>query len=160
MKAASVNEIKAELKERSKQDLIEICLRLARYKKENKELMDFMLFQSHDLEAYIQNVKELINDGFTQVNTSNIFFAKKTLRKVLRIANKYIRYSGSKTAEAEILMHYLTNFRGIRLPWQKTKATRNIYDAQLKKIRAAIDTMHEDLQYDYKRALERLMIED
>ena len=160
MKAASVNEIKTELRERSKQELIDICVRLARYKKENKELMDFMLFQSHDLEAYIQSVKALINEEFSQVNTSNIYFAKKTLRKVLRIANKYIRYSASKTAEAEILMHYLTNFKGIRLPWQKTKATRNIYEAQLKKVRAAIDTMHEDLQYDYRRALERLEIED
>jgi prophage maintenance system killer protein len=158
MKAASLSEIKEQLKERSKQEVTDICLRLARYKKENKELIDFLLFHSNDQEGYIQSVKEEIDDNFRQVNTTNIYFAKKTLRKVLRLANKHIRYTGNKTAEVEILMHYLTNFRGIKLPWQKTKATRNIYDAQLKKVRAAIETMHEDLQYDYKRELERLLV--
>lgn len=158
MKASSVHEIKQELKERDKKELVEICLRLAKYKKENKELIDFMLFQSHDLEDYIDQVKAEIDEGFSQMNTTNLYFAKKTIRKVLRIANKYIRYSGSKTAEVEILMHYLTNFKGIKLPWQKTKATKNIYDAQLKKIRAAIATMHEDLQWDYLKQVERLEI--
>ena len=158
MKASSVHEIKQELKERDKKELVEICLRLAKYKKENKELIDFMLFQSHDLEDYIDQVKAEIDEGFSQMNTTNLYFAKKTIRKVLRIANKYIRYSGSKTAEVEILMHYLTNFKGIKLPWQKTKATKNIYDAQLKKIRAAIASMHEDLQWDYLKQVERLEI--
>ena len=158
MKASSVHEIKQELKERDKKDLVEICLRLAKYKKENKELIDFLLFQSHELEGYIDQVKAEIDEGFSQMNTTNLYFAKKTIRKVLRIANKYIRYSGSKSAEVEILMHYLTNFKGIKLPWQKTKATKNIYDAQLKKIRAAIATMHEDLQWDYLKQVERLEI--
>ncbi|HEY0731293.1 MAG TPA: hypothetical protein VGD33_02645 [Chitinophagaceae bacterium] len=158
MKASSVHEIKLELKEKDKKELVEICLRLAKYKKENKELIDFMLFQSHDLEDYIDQVKAEIDEGFSQMNTTNLYFAKKTIRKVLRIANKYIRYSGSKTAEVEILMHYLTNFKGIKLPWQKTKATKNIYDAQLKKIRAAIASMHEDLQWDYLKQVERLEI--
>ena len=158
MKASCVHEIKLELKEKDKKELVEICLRLAKYKKENKELIDFMLFQSHDLEDYIDQVKAEIDEGFSQMNTTNLYFAKKTIRKVLRIANKYIRYSGSKTAEVEILMHYLTNFKGIKLPWQKTKATKNIYDAQLKKIRAAIASMHEDLQWDYLKQVERLEI--
>lgn len=158
MKASSVHEIKQELKDRDKKELVEICLRLAKYRKENKELIDFILFQSHDLEGYIDQVKTEIEEGFSQMNTNNLYFAKKTIRKVLRIANKYIRYSGSKTAEVEILMHYLTNFKGIKLPWQRTKATKNIYDAQLKKIRAAIATMHEDLQWDYLKQVERLEI--
>ena len=158
MKASSVHEIKQELKERDKKELVEICLRLAKYKKENKELIDFILFQSQNLEDYIDQVKAEIDEGFSQMNTTNLYFAKKTIRKVLRIANKYIRYSGSKSAEAEILMHYLTNFKGIKLPWQKTKATKNIYDAQLKKIKAAIATMHEDLQWDYLKQVERLEI--
>ena len=158
MKASSVHEIKQELKERDKKELVEICLRLAKYKKENKELIDFILFQSHNLEDYIDQVKAEIDEGFSQMNTTNLYFAKKTIRKVLRIANKYIRYSGSKSAEVEILMHYLTNYKGIKLPWQKTKATKNIYDAQLKKIRVAIATMHEDLQWDYLKQVERLEI--
>ena len=77
---------------------------------------------------------------------------------MLRIANKHIRYTGSKTAEAEILLHYLTNFKGLKLSWQKSTALVNLYKSQLKKIENAIATMHEDLQYDYQRELDRLKL--
>lgn len=158
MKPASVNEIKQRLKELDKKELIEICQRLARFKKDNKELLTYLLFEEDDLSHYIKNVKEEIDEGFRQVNTSNVYFAKKTIRKILRISNKYIRYTGSKTAETEILLHYLTNFKGLTLPWRKSTALANLYASQLKKIEAAINTMHEDLQYDYRREVERLKI--
>jgi len=156
MKPASVNEIKQKLKDIDKKDLIEICQRLARFKKENKELLTYLLFEEDDLPNYIKNVKEEIDEGFSQVNTSSVYFAKKTIRKVLRIANKHVRYTGCKTAEAEILLHYLTSFKGLNLNWQKSTALVNLYKSQLKKIEAAIASMHEDLQYDYRRELERL----
>ena len=156
MKAASVNEIKQELKSRNSGELVELCLRLARYKKENKELLTYLLFEADDLSLYIRQVNEEIDEGFLQVNTSNIYFAKKTIRKVLRLANKHIRYTGSKTAEAEILMHYLTSFKGLKIGWQKSTALSNLYQSQVKKVRAAIGTMHEDLQHDYLRELRRL----
>src|SRR5215203_6161511 len=107
MKAASVNEIKQELKDLNALQLTELCLRLARFKKENKELLTYLLFEAHDLAGYILSVKEQMDENFAEINTSNIYFAKKTLRKILRLANKHIRYTGSKEAEAEILLHYL-----------------------------------------------------
>src|SRR5690349_21113772 len=127
MKPASVNEIKQKLKELEKKELIEICQRLARFKKDNKELLTYLLFEEEDLSNYISNVKEEIDEGFRQVNTSNVYFAKKTIRKILRISNKYIRYTGSKTAETEILLHYLTNFKGLFLTWRKSTALSNLY---------------------------------
>ena len=158
MKPASVNEIKQKLKERDKTELIEICQRLARFKKENKELLTYLLFEEDDLPGYIKNVKEEIDEGFSLVNTSNVYFAKKTIRKVLRIANKHIRYTNSRIAEVEILLHYLTNFKGMNLNWKKSTALINLYKAQLKKIDAAILTMHDDLQYDYRREWDRLTL--
>jgi hypothetical protein len=53
-------------------------------------------------------------------------------------------------------MHFLTNLKGLRIPWRKSTALVNLYQAQLKKIGTAIDTMHEDLQWDYRKGLERL----
>jgi gas vesicle protein len=158
MKPASVNKIKQKLKETEKKDLVEICQRLARFKKENKELLTYLLFEEDDLPNYIKNVKQEIDEGFTQVNTSNVYFAKKTIRKMLRTANKHIRYTSSKTAEVEILLHFLTNFKGLSLVWQKSTALTNLYKTQLKKISSAIQTMHEDLQYDYRRELNLLQI--
>lgn len=156
MKAASVNEIKQQLKEVNPVELIELCLRLARFKKENKELLTYLLFEADDLQAYIANVKKQIDEEFSQINLTNVYFAKKTIRKILRLANKYIRYTGSKEAEIEILLYYLTNLKGLKISWHKSTALTNLYNAQIKKINAAIGTMHEDLQHDYQRNLDRL----
>jgi len=119
-------------------------------------ILSFLLFEADDLPAYISSVKQQIDEEFSQINTSNIYFAKKTIRKILRTANKHIRYTASKEAEAEILIHYLTNFKGLKISWNKSTALVNLYNAQIKKIKAAIATMHEDLQYDYLRSVERL----
>ena len=156
MKSASVSEIKEELKSVSPARLSALCLHLARYKKDNKEYLTYLLFEEDDLPAYIKNVKEEMDESFAQINTSNLYYAKKSLRKILRSANKYIRYTTSKSAEAEILMHYLTNFKGLKIPFHKSTALTNLYVAQLKKISAALNTMHEDLQYDYLKELKRL----
>lgn len=156
MKAATAQEIKAGLKQKDEKELVDICLRLARYKKENKELLTFLLFEVDDLPEYVKSVNEEIDEIFAGVNTSSVYFAKKGIRKALRTANKYIRYAGDKAVEVEILLHYCTDFKGLKLSWQKSTLLSNIYQAQLKKIDAALNSMHEDLQYDYRRSFERL----
>jgi len=158
MKAASVNEIKRELKDVNPVELVELSLRLARYKKENKELISYILFEAHDQQQYIKNVKEEIDKAFSQINISNLYFAKKTLRKILRMANKFIRFAANKTTEVEILLHYCTNFKGLKKIWNKSTALTNVYNSQLKKIETSVTTMHEDLQHDYLKELRRLEI--
>jgi hypothetical protein len=156
MKIASVNEIKDELGHVSQKDLVKLCLQLAKFKKENKELLTYLLFESHDLQGYITNVKNQMNEQFTEVNSSSLYFAKKTLRKILRIANKYIRHTGSKEAEVEILLHYCESLVNSGIAFKKSTALNNIYIAQIKKIKLGIAGLHEELAYDYVRQLEEL----
>jgi hypothetical protein len=156
MKAASIAELKTELKRVPQAELIETVLRLARYKKENKELLSYLLFEADDLQGYIQSVQKEIEDGFDEINTSHMHYAKKGVRKVLRITNKHIRYTGSKTAEVELLLHFCRVLKESGIKLAKSPQLANLYAAQVKKIRAAIATMHEDLQYDYISELEEL----
>ena len=156
MKTPSVSEIKEQLKAIPQKQLVEYCIRLAKYKKENKELLTYLIFEENDIEGYIRSAKEEIDEVFTEVNMTNAYFAKKTLRKILRIANRRIRYTGNKTAEVEILMHYCAKFKEMPLKWEKSQVLVNIYNSQLNKIKAAIATMHEDLQYDYLKETVRL----
>ena len=58
MKAVSISEIKKELTNLDGKTLQEICLRLAKYKLENKELLTYLLFEAHDESSYISLVKE------------------------------------------------------------------------------------------------------
>lgn len=150
MKAASVHEIKQALLSNSSKELAELCLRLAKFNKENKELLTYLLFEAHNEEAYIAEVNQQISEEFDEIDPGqNLYFVKKTLRKILRIASKHIRYTGSKQAEVAILLHFSLTLKKSGIPFMKSTALANLYKQQIKKIHAAISTLHEDLQYDY-----------
>ena len=156
MKAATVNEIKQELQHLPKEKLLALCLRLARFKKENKELLTFLLFEAGDMAAYIQNIKFEMDEQFAAINTSSVYFVKKSLRKIIRIAAKYIRYSGSAAVEAELLLYCCQLIKGMSTAIKSNTVIINIYQQQLKKINTAVANMHEDLQYDYLKQLQPL----
>ena len=88
MKAATINEIKLELNNTPSQQLVELCLRLAKFKKENKELLSYLLFEAFDENAYVENIKQEALLQFEEINTSSLYFVKKSLRKILRILNQ------------------------------------------------------------------------
>ncbi len=156
MKAATINELKQELVNSSPTQLTELCLRLARFKKENKELLTYLLFEAHDTAAYIRSVKEEMDSQFEGMNKSNVYFVKKTLRKIIRTAAKYTRYSGLATVEIELLIYFLATMKGLNIPIDKNPVLTNIYQNQLKKVNKAIETLHEDLQYDYLKETRKL----
>ena len=159
MKAASLNEIKQELQNLSAKEMGELCLHLAKYKKENKELLTYLLFEAHDVEAYTKLIKENISEMFKDVNTSNFYFAKKTLRRILRQANKHIRYISGKQAEVEIRIFFCYELKATGIAVHKNKALNNMYQQQLKKIKAALASLHEDVQYDFMKHVEQLVVE-
>lgn len=156
MKAATINELKQELLNTPPAKVTELCLRLARFKKENKELLTFLLFEADDIPSYIANVKQEMDTQFESINKSNVYFVKKTLRKILRITNKYIRYSSNTDVETELLIYFCTTVKSMGTGINNNQIIINIYRNQLKKIDKAISTMHEDLQYDYLKAVKAL----
>jgi len=149
MKSASISELKATLKPMSQAQLVDLCLRLARAKKDNKELLTFLLYEADDLPAYLQSIKKEIDTEIAGINTGNLHWVKKSLRKILRIINKHIRYTGSKMAEAELRLHFCAQLKQARIPVLKSNALAKLYNGQLLKIETAIKTLHEDLQRDY-----------
>lgn len=156
MQTASLSHLKKELKSKSDEELLAICLRLGRYKKENKELMHYLLLEAHDEAAYVDQIKMDIADGFETINESNLYYAKKGIRKVLKVANKHIRYSGNKTSEVEVLLYFVRQIKDMRISILDSKVLVNLYFNQIKKIEKALGTLHEDLQYDYNMELESL----
>lgn len=156
MKAATIHEIKQELNNLSPSELAELCLRLAKFKKDNKELLTFLLFESNDLTEYIGNVKKEMDGEFEELPKPNLYLTKKSLRKILRITAKQIRYTGSPQAEVELLIYFCSKVKKSGIPLKNSPVLANLYQQQLKKIQGVIDTMHEDLQYDYLKELKGL----
>ncbi|MFD2526796.1 hypothetical protein ACFSQD_13325 [Flavihumibacter stibioxidans] len=156
MKAATVHEIKEAILHLPPAKVAEICLRLARFKKENKELLTYILFESENLDNYLAEVKAEMETEFSQINQSQLYFAKKSLRRILRDTNKQVRYIGSKPAEVELLLAYCQCLKQSGIPIKRHPAIENLYLSQIKKIGKLITGLHEDLQYEYQRALDKL----
>src|SRR5450755_436849 len=140
MKAASIHELKKELEARNPIELLSFCVRLAKFKKENKELLTFLLFEADDITTYIENVKQETTVFFNEINTSNIYYIKKTVRKILRHVNKHIRFSSSKQAEAEMLIHFCKCIINFSIPLHKSKPLLKMYETQIKKIDESLST--------------------
>lgn len=156
MKAATTSEIKHELTQTNPSILIDLCLKLAKFKKDNKELLTYLLFEAHDEVAFIDQVKLEIESQFETINFSNIYFIKKSLRKILRTTSKFIRLTGSKQVEVELLLYFCKTLIIKDIPITKSSVLNNIYQLQLKKISQLISTLHEDLQYDYLKQYNQL----
>jgi hypothetical protein len=101
-------------------------------------------------------VKEEMALQFADINKSNVYFVKKTLRKILRSVKKYIRYSGLAIVEVEVLIYFCESMKELNISIDKNPVLYNIYQNQIKNINKAVKSMHEDLQYDYLRAVKNL----
>ncbi len=156
MKTATLSEIKNVLQSLSQKEISTICLRLARYRKENKELLTFLLFEADDEALYCKHVKEEIDHQLRQMSHANIYLAKKTIRKVLNTTNKFIRFSGSKQVEVELLLYFCTQLNNSNLPIHNYPVTSNLFNRQIAKIQKALQSLHEDLQFDYGEELAKL----
>jgi len=149
MKVATVSQLKKELQHRNADELLTLCLRLSKFKKENKELLTYLLFEAHDEDGYIETVKAEIEQLFLDINTHSYFYIKKSVRKILRILKKYIRYSGHKETEVALLLYFCQQLKSLRPSIENNTTLTNIYERQLVSVQKKMTLLHEDLQYDY-----------
>lgn len=153
MKPATVHEIKKALITVEPEQLTGIIMRLAKFKKDNKELLTYLLFEADDEDAYVSAVKAQMDEYFEDVNHANVFLIKKTIRKIVRFQTKFIRYSGKKETEIDLRIHFCEKMKAEKIPIRRSRVLGNMYASQIKKIKAAMEKLHEDLQYEYENRL-------
>ena len=158
MKVSSISELKKELHELPQKQLVELCLSLAKYKKDNKEFLDYLLFQAHDKPSFISAIKSEIDEHFDELKSqSNLYYVKKSLRKLLRLITKYCKYVGDKAAAAELHIYFCSKLKQSGIPYHKSQLLINMYEQQIKKINSLIGGLHEDLQQDYLNDLDKII---
>ena len=146
-----VADIKKELQHLDNTQLTELCLRLVRHKKENKELAAYVLFDADNETAFIESLVAENGFMFSQLPYNNYQLAKG-LRKILRFLNKYIKFTASKQVEIELLINFCRNYiQYVDRRASSYKPLRLIFTRQLDKIRSTITKLHEDLQFDYSQ---------
>lgn len=154
MKAATIKVLKEELKHQSHDQLLELCLKLTRFKKENKELLTYLLFEMSDEEHYVQSIKLEIDDLFDAINTKSLFYIRKSIRKILTTLKKYIRYSKKKSTEVELLLYFCYKLKKFTPFISRSPRLQNIFETQMRIAKKAMYTLHQDLQYDYNMLVE------
>jgi len=149
-------ELKKELNFLQAPELKELCLRLAKHKTENKELLHFLLFYADKKEDYVEDVKALIVNEFNQLHPS-IYSATKQIRKLLRLVNKHIKFIATKHLEAEIALAFCNQFIEHPIIKINQKATIGILISQLKRLIRVIPKLEDDLQFDYQSQFDSLI---
>lgn len=156
MKAEKLTDIKKELTSKSPKELTELILRLAKYKKENKELLSYQLYYSQEPMDYAEALKEELAPEFSGLQ-KHYYYSTKGLRKILRTLNRHIKYTASKQVEAELLIWYCNNFMLFADMKTSHKPLQTLLVKQLQKITKVLPKLHEDLQFDYQQEFEQLV---
>ena len=157
MKAVGLSEIKKELEHLQPKELLDVCISLAKYKKDNKEFLAYLLFEAQNKNQFIKTIKEELDQQFEVIKLqANLYYVKKGLRKILRILSKYTKYINDKAASAEIYIYFCVLLKSSGIPYHKSQLLVNLMEQQLKKINMLISTLHPDLQNDFLIDLETL----
>ncbi len=158
MKSHSINEIQKELSTLDKKEVLDLCMRLAKHKKESKELLSYLLFEVNDEKEYLDKVKKAIDELFLDINRKSAYTTKKGLQKVVRNLNKFIKNSSKKETQLDLRIYFCKKVKTARINLDSSRIISNLYYREIDKIKIIFSKLHEDLQYDYKEDLEKLAI--
>tara|TARA_B110000977_G_scaffold183338_1_gene245888 strand:+ start:87 stop:566 length:480 start_codon:yes stop_codon:yes gene_type:complete len=154
MKAATVKAIKEELNMRSREELVELCLSLSKFKKENKELLTYLLYEVSDELSFINSIKDEIDLAFKEINRTSYYYLKKSIRKILRNTKKNIRYSKKKQTEVELILFYCNRLKNLSPPISKSIPLTRIFEREILRVEKIVTKLDADLQYDYGNEIE------
>lgn len=153
-----LSDLKKELSLRDKAELVQLCVRFARLKQENKELLAYLLFDADDPVFYAQKLKPEI-EAIWEQPFYNPWAMNKSLRKALRIIARYRRFTASARGENDLLLHL---FLGMHAHWRpefRQKIFGKMLYRQISKIKKNIAKMESDYQSDYEEPLRELQRE-
>lgn len=150
MKPKSLKEIREELVYAEKQELVDLCLQLVRFKVENKELLTYELFYKNNKDLYLSEIEAHVNKEFKGLNSNSYHYLKKGVQKINRHIKKYIRISKDPEIEVHLLLYFLKKFRAYSPDLLQQKILNNMYHRELKLVKKRLEKLHPDLQYDYQ----------
>ena len=125
-----------------------------KFKKENKELLTYLLYEVSDELSFINSIKEEIDLAFKEVNRTSYYYLKKSIRKILRNTKKNIRYSKKKQTEVELILFYCNKLKNFTPPISKSIPLTRIFEREIQRIEKIVAKLDADLQYDYGNEIE------
>lgn len=160
MTPASVDQIKKELQKLPPKKVLDLALRLARFKKENKELITYLLFEAGDEPGYIQSLQIEIDEMLGEIHKGPSATIKKQLRRITRLINRQTKYIGSKSAAVELHLHLCNGIYNHPDNLLNITSANTIFQQQLSKATRLVPLVEDDLQYDFQLTIDQLTARD
>ena len=150
-----LSDLKKELSELSKPDLIKLCLRVAKLKRENKELLAYLIFDSEDPLFYAQKLKPEIKEVFEQP-FQHAYYLTKSIRKAMRLITKYYRFTSNKQGETELLIYLVEEFYQSWRNEYRYQALGKVIFRCLEKAQSNLKKIDEDFRADFEDPINEL----
>lgn len=156
MKVSSLAEIKKELQHLPHSELVAVIAELAKFSRDNKLYLYFLLYGREQPDLFMDMVKEELADGFEEATAKNHYTAKKSAQALRRKLNKYLKFTKDKLIQLELIYFFCQLLRQHGYLFYKNPVIQNLYRLQVGKAERILSQLHEDLQYDYQNKIEEL----
>jgi hypothetical protein len=150
MNVLSISEVKKNLKHLTDDELCVIMIKLAKFKKVNKEYLSFLLLNESNESLYVEEVKEHLTELLENVNQNSIQYAKKTLRKVLRVLRQCSDFSEKDVTQLDLSVFFCNELNKLQKSIRNHSIVQGMYNREITKIDKIMKGMHEDLVADYQ----------
>jgi hypothetical protein len=151
-----LSDLKKELLELNKPELIQLCLRVAKLKRENKELLAYLIFDADDPLFYAQKLKPEIKEVFEQP-FQHAYYLTKSIRKVMRLITKYYRFTSNKQGETDLLIYLVEEFHQSWRHEYRYQALGKVIFRCLEKAQTNLKKIDEDFRADFEQPLAELL---
>lgn len=153
MQVATIEEIRTALFDLNPRQLQKLCLRMTKFKLENKELLTYLLFHEENEDEYRQMILDHLTYEFHKANFDYVYFAKRSLWRIVKYLEKAINITSSKETEVDLRIFFIHLMKKHKLQIYQSEAIYNVLTKQIRLIHEAIEKLHEDLQHDYREEL-------
>lgn len=150
-----LSDLKKELADLSKPELIKLCLRVAKLKRENKELLSYLIFDADDPLFYAQKLKPEIKEVF-EVPFQHAYYLTKSIRKAMRLITKYYRFTSNKQGETELLIYLVEEFYQSWRNEYRYQALGKVIYRCLEKAQSNLKKIDEDFRTDFEDPINEL----
>lgn len=150
-----LSDIKKELSGLDKAELILLCIRMAKLKKENKEFLSFLISDSDDPQYYAEKLKPEL-DAVWQEPFRSVWALNKSLRKSLRLISKYRRFTAHLRGELELMIYFQQGFFEHWKHGFNNRRFESMSDQNLRKIHKLLSQIDEEFRADYQPQIDDL----
>ncbi len=150
MKSSSLPQLRKIWKDLSAGETYQLLDRLGRFSRDNKELLHYLLVYGKDEDAYISAICRELDEGFEGLNRQNLTWTRKGLRRLVRMFNRYVRYSGKTETEIVLRTEFCNRMLRHGIPLDESAVVGNIFYRETERITKALSKLHPDQQLDYE----------